>query len=271
MIKLPTELLEPILTDALQDSRSSALDLLLIHPRTTQILYRHVYQQHPCAINSLNQLELFSNNVPLELLSKVRALHINLPSAAGSVWDSVGNALTKCRNVQHLKLRAMGLWNEDRRGLIEGLAAIDPINFEWTSPDPPHHISLSVVTPCLTIVLNQLPRWSRLLHLSMSHVQFPQCTHPDRYLPAVLSPTLETISLGQAIKAPATMLAGIATACPRLKRFDAEDIYSESIWGSRVDEKDVRNKLEDSMSFYGDFSITSRLQRIAGGDRGVIY
>lgn len=67
------------------------------------------------------------------------------------------------------------------------------------------------------------------------------------------------------------MLAGIATACPRLKRFDAEDIYSESIWGSRVDEKDVRNKLEDSMSFYGDFSITSRLQRIAGGDRGVIY
>lgn len=124
MISLPTELLEPILTDALEEG-SNATNLLLIHPRLTQILYRHVYQQHPCTINSLKQLQFFSNNVPLELLSKVRALHINLPSAAGSVWDAVGDALVKCKNVQHLKLRAMGLWEEDRRGLIEGLAAIE--------------------------------------------------------------------------------------------------------------------------------------------------
>lgn len=105
----------------------------------------------------------------------------------------------------------------------------------------------------------------------MSHIQFPQCVHPDRYLPVILSPTVKTIRLGQAIKAPAKMLSGIASACPSLERFDAEDIYSESIWGSRVDEKDVRNEFEDSMSFYGEFSITSRLQRITGGDLGVVY
>ena len=126
------------------------------------------------------------------------------------------------------------------------------------------------MTPCLTVLLHQLPKWSRLEHLSLSHVQFPQCSQPDRYLPIILSPTLKSIRLGQAIKAPANMLAGIASACPRLETFDTEDIYSESIWGSRVDEKDVRNELEEAY-YYGAFTISSRLQRIVGGDRGVVY
>lgn len=146
-----------------------------------------------------------------------------------------------------------------------------PVSFEWTSPDPPHHVSLSLVTPCLTILLQQLPKWTRLENLTLSHMQFPQCAHPDRYLPMILSPTVRCVKLGQAIRAPAKMLAGIASACPRLERLDAEDIYCESIWGSRVDEKDVKNELEDNMSFYGEFTLSSRLQRIAGGDRGVVY
>ena len=269
LLNLPTELLEPILTDSFEQ-QLQPLTLLLLNRRLTSILLNYIYTKPP-TITSVNQLKSFIVNVPSEKALQIKSLEIVLPSATGSVWNLVGEALIKCKNVKSLKLKVMGLWDEDRTGLINGLNAIDPEYFEWTSPDPPHHISLSLVTPCLTTLLSHLPKWTKLKTLSLSNLQFPLCDDPDRYLPPILSTSVQSIKLSQAIRATPKMLAGVATACPRLKSFHLEDVYTESIWGSRVNEKDIKFQLDNMNSFLGTLTLSTKLQRIVGGDRGDLH
>ncbi|KAF5325324.1 hypothetical protein D9619_009800 [Psilocybe cf. subviscida] len=159
----------------------------------------------------------------------------------------------------------------------QALSLVHPTEFTWTGPDPPHHFSIAIVPQAIHHLFRALSSYTKLLHLKLSHLSMRSASAEPYTLPVI--PSLETLQLGQVIFLDPSVIVDFIfnPNHSRLQKVHLVDAYTESIWGPRLRTADLENVAvegleEDAAAETGRtirYLVTceAKTERFEGGDR----
>lgn len=194
-------------------------------------------------------------------------------------------SLFQAINLSNLEVVKVNVHSE--RGdvsVFDALKLINPLVFEWLSPDSKNQVSLSLTgTAVRAFVLACATRWTRLQRIKLTGLTCADDSIFDAFDGAV-QPNLTHIEIGQAIEVKPVSVVSTLARLPNLVEAKLVDVYMDSIWGKRLRMEDLRKAFEarekdpalekenEGELVWSDVSqkmkCLVRDQRLQGGDRG---
>ncbi|KAF5348020.1 hypothetical protein D9758_010032 [Tetrapyrgos nigripes] len=161
--------------------------------------------------NNLSEPVQFTSLSIFQCLHRVLFHLVRHTSGVGT--DAAGRLI-----LETLYLRLNSHSSDSRCYAIEdAFMLVNPRNFIWVGPDPPHHFSIAIVPNAVTPLFNALSTYTRLTNLKLTNIAFPAPTFSDNqsvslslpssssssesyisYFHLPIIPTLRTVHLGQA-------------------------------------------------------------------------
>ncbi|KAH6891753.1 hypothetical protein BKA70DRAFT_1326020 [Coprinopsis sp. MPI-PUGE-AT-0042] len=281
--------------DQSEQHKHSPLSVLLVCKRLHEITQRHLYthlefrsaarlknfekaychggtsgwKRPPYAPRTITIA--FHNDLETRLFERLQCiLHLFSPPPSWSMqkepfenWtneierDEGGRLVLDCLSLQcyshamDINLRMIGL----------ALGSINPREFIWTGPDPPHHLSTAIVFEAIPHLLTALQTYTNLTSLKLTNVALLVTDHYWRSQSASFEgskgehsnlskwgrlPTtqsLKKIYIGQAVYVSAEFIAAalLSPLNSQLEEIRLVDAYKESIWGPRMRRSDIEN------------------------------
>ncbi|KAH6903154.1 hypothetical protein BKA70DRAFT_1301714 [Coprinopsis sp. MPI-PUGE-AT-0042] len=172
--------------------------------------------------------------------------------------DEGGRLVLDCLSLQcyshamDLNVRMIGL----------ALGSINPREFIWTGPDPPHHLSTAIVFEATPYLFTALQTYTNLTSLKLTNIallmpdnywrsQFTgfeeskslEHSNPSKWGRLPTTPSLKEIYIGQAVYVSAEIIAAalLSPLNSQLEEIRLVDAYKESIWGPRMRRSDIEN------------------------------
>ncbi|KAF6751142.1 hypothetical protein DFP72DRAFT_816878 [Ephemerocybe angulata] len=132
--------------------------------------------------------------------------------------------------------------------VYQALRLVNPYRFIWTGPDTlEHHFSIAIVPPAVPYLFQAFSTYTNLRELTITHVAF---VIELIVIPPI--PTLEKVNFGQAtFVEPIWMAKSILDTCAlpdsKLREVRLVDVYTHSIWGSRLRRSDLEEAAAQSL------------------------
>ncbi|KIO22086.1 hypothetical protein M407DRAFT_28361 [Tulasnella calospora MUT 4182] len=169
-------------------------------------------------------------------------------------------------NLKNLEVVRLNVHSYDGEGnVFEAFKLIDPLVFEWLSPDVEHQVSTSITgTAARSLVL--------------------ACYSIFDAFDGAVQPNLSQIEIAQAVHVEPLNIVSALARLPNLAEVRLADVYMGSIWEKRLRMEDLRKALEardqdPSLRKENEKELTwnavmqkvkcvAQKQRLQGGDRG---
>ncbi|KAG8902806.1 hypothetical protein FRB99_004105 [Tulasnella sp. 403] len=133
--------------------------------------------------------------------------------------------------------------------VFDALRCIDPLIFEWRSPDPDHQISVSIVCGAVVALTTAIRlHWKRIRKLTLTNMD---CSHIDGFLPlfAAFVPEMHVnlthLHIGQSVFVKPRDVVLALLNMPNLCELTLADVYLLSIWGRRLRVEDLQEAIRD--------------------------
>ncbi|KAJ3880753.1 hypothetical protein F5051DRAFT_479816 [Lentinula edodes] len=316
MDTLPIEILTDVLVIVLQDAATKPTNILCTSSQFQSIAQRMLHKD--LFFYSSSQLSQFASLLSkgtLSLVCEPQTLMLDIAGGASSgIFEGLYAVLTeilsnaRCKKDENgrlvldtLRLRLNSLTHDDHRLINASLSNANARKFIWTGPDPPHLFLLrSIVTPAVFPLFTALSAYSRLTHLHLTNIAFPNpiISLDAQWTGIPCLPSLRSFHLGQATFLTAEYIADFVLRCTGqlqntscnlksckvvFEHIRLVDVYEESIWGPRLKLPRILSActtmLEESQSsnemlsstisdLIGNFiSVDAKTERIMGGDR----
>ncbi|KAI9070369.1 hypothetical protein FKP32DRAFT_1558101 [Trametes sanguinea] len=295
--QVPLELLQEILTYALEDGRSPA-NVLSVNRQFLELGQPLLHAR--LRFRSINQLILFSQGKG-DLICPPRSLSITLAGGMADfeVFKYLAAALERCRRstralkkqrhgesspsatlelvdqvpLELLSLRLHSHTNNPHLGYIyEALSLANPKTFIWIGPDPEHHFSTAIVPSATYHLIRALSTWTAIEHITLTNLSFPSdelgvntpFSRDAPLLPAL--PSLRTLYVGQATLLPPSAVAAML-ALPEYGAISSVrlvDTYRHSIWGPRIRRRDIEQAAQGLVGLAEDAraKLVERVRRV---------
>ncbi|KAG9043191.1 hypothetical protein FS837_009882 [Tulasnella sp. UAMH 9824] len=188
-------------------------------------------------------------------------------------------------NLSNLEIVKLNVHSHKGEGGVFGaFKLINPVVFEWLSPDFEHQVSVSITgTAAGGLVLACATRWTRLQRIKLTGLTCEGYSIFDAFDGAV-QPNLSHIEIAQAVQVKPLNIVSALARSPNLIDVRLVDVYMGSIWEKRLRMEDLRKALEmteqdPSLRKQNEKELTwnalvqrvkcvVQKQRLEGGDRG---
>ncbi|KAL0579925.1 hypothetical protein V5O48_002096 [Marasmius crinis-equi] len=245
VLSLPPEILIDILEYTIRTHRESIVAVLSTCS-LFNILGRGIIHQN-LAFTSLFQLHCFTQTLPQRIPSSTKPYFacsprtLTLELAGGRLWfaeqdyqvgtwdllyKAAGNMINQLHGntgsttrgtqerlkLESIRLRLNSHTGDSSGAIYKALCGLDSQSFTWTGPDPPHHFSTAIVRHAVPPLFRALTTYTRLTHLKLTNISFPDYHENQRYeLPTLYA--LQFFYLGQSTFLRAPTIAQFILKC----------------------------------------------------------